>query len=367
MQVIAQWTGGHADALRRSLRMGNESFAHYLGVVPRTVANWRKTPEMIPQPRQQEILDTALDKAPERAKAQFATLVSEMSSQAVGTDPLSAPVDTVAISPEARGLDPDEQARVRGVLLKPSRLDKATVANLTRVLYGQRHAEDTFGPGMLIVPMKAQLDTLVTVLREASGPHKDALMHLVADWMTFTGWLHTALREYPEADAEFAMSEEMSDELGDGILASNATSFRGYLAMLQGRHRAAIRATAAALGTPGVHPAQVAYDTLQMAQAYAGLGDVREAKRILHRASDVVTNAGEPPELVYWYTEPFLRMNIGLAQHAIGQYRDAVDSIRAGIAELPADQQNAEWVEDYRKALDCATGKSDAFPGNHPD
>jgi hypothetical protein len=159
------------------------------------------------------------------------------------------------------GPDPDERARVHGVLKVPSRFDPAIVANLTQVLYGQRHAEDTLGPRMLIDPMKDQLETLVAVLRETSGPQKDALTHLVANWTTFVGWLHTALREYPEADTAFADAEEISDELGDGILASTATSFRGYIAMLQGHHRAAIRATAAALGTPGAHPAQVAYDT----------------------------------------------------------------------------------------------------------
>jgi hypothetical protein len=47
-------------------------------------------------------------------------------------------------------------------------------------------------------------------------------------------------------------------------------------------------------------------------------------------------------------------MNIGLTQNAIGQYRDAVDSIRSGMAELPADQQNAEWPEEYQQALDHA-------------
>ena len=361
MQVIAQWTGGHADALRRSLRMANDPFARYLGVAPRTVANWRKDSEMIPQPRQQEILDTALDRASERAKAQFAAFVGEMASYPADIEPIS-PVDAVTASLDTPQLDSDERERVRGVLLEPSRLDAATVTNLTQVLYGQRHAEDTLGPGMLIVPMKAQLDTLVKVLREASGPHRDTLMHLVANWTTFTGWLHTALREYPEADAEFAIAEEMSDELGDGILASTATSFRGYIAMLQRHHRAAIRATAAALGTPGAHPTQIAYDTLQSAQTHAGLGDFREAKNLLHRASDLVTNAGEPPESVYWYTEPFLRMNIGLAQHAIGDYDDADDSIRSGIAELPADQQNSEWVNVYREVLDRPADQTDRKP-----
>jgi hypothetical protein len=83
---------------------------------------------------------------------------------------------------------------------------------------------------------------------------------------------------------------------------------------------------------------------LQEAQGYAGLGDVKTAEQLLHRASDLVTGAGEPPESLYWYTEPFLWMNIGLTQHAIGQHRDAADSLASGIAGLPADQQNAEWM-----------------------
>ena len=50
MQVITSWTGGHADALRQALRMTNESFAEYLGVAARTVAYWRKNPEITPTP-----------------------------------------------------------------------------------------------------------------------------------------------------------------------------------------------------------------------------------------------------------------------------------------------------------------------------
>jgi hypothetical protein len=76
MQVIAEWTGGHADLLRQSLRMTNESFAEYLGVAVRTVAYWRKRPEIIPKPAIQETLDAALERAPDRVRAQF-TLLAE--------------------------------------------------------------------------------------------------------------------------------------------------------------------------------------------------------------------------------------------------------------------------------------------------
>jgi len=85
MQVIATWTGGHADLLRQSLRMSNESFAEYLGVAVRTVANWRKQPEIIPKPAIQETLDAALERAPDRAKAQF-TLLAERGARADRVD-----------------------------------------------------------------------------------------------------------------------------------------------------------------------------------------------------------------------------------------------------------------------------------------
>jgi hypothetical protein len=77
VQVVASWTGGHADLLRRSLRMTSESFAEHLGVAVRTVAYWRERPESIPKPAMQEILDAALERAPERARAQFALLIEE--------------------------------------------------------------------------------------------------------------------------------------------------------------------------------------------------------------------------------------------------------------------------------------------------
>jgi hypothetical protein len=77
MQVIATWSGHHADLLRQAFRMTNESYAEHLSVSVRTVANWRGNPEVTPRPSIQEILDAALDRAPDRVKAQFALLIGE--------------------------------------------------------------------------------------------------------------------------------------------------------------------------------------------------------------------------------------------------------------------------------------------------
>jgi len=64
VDVVRTWTGREADALRHALRMTNEAFAAHLGVAVRTVAAWRKRPDIIPQPRMQETLDGALNSPP---------------------------------------------------------------------------------------------------------------------------------------------------------------------------------------------------------------------------------------------------------------------------------------------------------------
>jgi DNA-binding transcriptional regulator YiaG len=98
-QVVASWTGGQADLLRQSLRMTCESFAEYLGVAVRTVAYWRKRPETIPKAAIQEALDTALERAPDRVKAQFA-LLAERGNRADRVDS-SGSLDPHAFVPAA--------------------------------------------------------------------------------------------------------------------------------------------------------------------------------------------------------------------------------------------------------------------------
>src|SRR5689334_12619813 len=98
MQVITRWTGGQADALRQALRMTNESYAEHLGVAVRTIAYWRKRPGIIPQSAIQETLDAALERAPDRAKAQFSLLVgqAEHAGMADHVEPSAASLGEIA-------------------------------------------------------------------------------------------------------------------------------------------------------------------------------------------------------------------------------------------------------------------------------
>lgn len=82
MEIITSWTGELADALRHALRMTNDSFAERLGASPRTVAYWRKRPDMTPQPAMQRELDKLLASASEAERAQFALARTQVSHHA---------------------------------------------------------------------------------------------------------------------------------------------------------------------------------------------------------------------------------------------------------------------------------------------
>lgn len=74
---MGTWTGRDAHALRVALRMTIEGFAEHLGMAPRAVRKWDAEPEIVPVMATQQILDVALGKAPDEAKARFAILTAE--------------------------------------------------------------------------------------------------------------------------------------------------------------------------------------------------------------------------------------------------------------------------------------------------
>lgn len=75
MTPVVQWTGQEARALRRALRLSVRAFADHLGVAVRTVAKWEAAgAATCPRPDSQAILDTALQRADDEARARFALL-----------------------------------------------------------------------------------------------------------------------------------------------------------------------------------------------------------------------------------------------------------------------------------------------------
>lgn len=103
--VVERWTGQRACLLQAALRATNESFAHHLGIAVRTVAAWHADPALTPRAEIQQILDTALERAPDAAVQRFTALLF---TPLLSYEPPAAPVGraqalTVAVAVVRRG------------------------------------------------------------------------------------------------------------------------------------------------------------------------------------------------------------------------------------------------------------------------
>lgn len=246
----------------------------------------------------------------------------------------------------------DDRDRINHAIAHPTKIDSTAVKALAGVLAAQRRLDDAIGPTAMIPATEAQADTVTRLLREARGPHRDALAEVVAEYVQFAGWLHASARNDARAVALLNEATELAHEANSGTLAAQALNFKGYLARQQGKPTAVARWFSAAYHTPGAHPAQRMGDAAQAAQGYALLGETDEARRLLDEALNLADAAADqPPDTAYWLTSTFQRLNLGLANLGLGEHRDAAALLREGLEGLPADQQPAEWTKEYRDAL----------------
>lgn len=85
MDLVNEWNGRTACALQAALRLSNDAFAQHLDVAVRTVAAWHQKPDLVPRSEMQQLLDTALHRAPDNAKARFAQLVGMVDASTVAS------------------------------------------------------------------------------------------------------------------------------------------------------------------------------------------------------------------------------------------------------------------------------------------
>jgi len=254
------------------------------------------------------------------------------------------------------GLTPDDEERLVQAIARPARVDEAVARSLAAILASQRRMDDVVGPAAILSATAAQAATALRLLREARGPVRDALLPVAAEWVQFHGWLHAELIDAPRAMQLLTSAEELADEAGDGTLVAQAANFKGYLARQLNRPQGIVRHFMTAYHTPGAHPAQRLGDAVQAAQGYALLGDRRVAQRLLGEAMALYDEAARelPPGTAYWLTPDYHHLNIGLALLSMKEHAAAAENLQHGLQTLPADQQGAQWAEEYRVALDRA-------------
>lgn len=254
--------------------------------------------------------------------------------------------------------DQDDEHRLELATIDPARVDLTVVESLATILAMQRRLDDTLGPAVILPSTAAQASTAAGLLRAARGKAADALAPVAAEWVQFRGWLHAERGDHVQAGRLLTDAEDMADEINDGVLAAQASNFKGYVARQQSRPRGVVRHFMAAYTTPGASAPQRLGDAVQAAHGYALLGDHAAARRLLGEAEALAGRAARetPPGTAYWLSPDFQHINIGLALLALGERAAAAQHLAAGLDSLPADQQGAEWTREYRDAVAEAEG-----------
>jgi hypothetical protein len=330
MQVIPTWTARHADALRQSLRMSNESFAEHLGVSVRTVAYWRKRPEMVPKPGMQEILDTALDRAPDRAKAQFAELLhdSEMGTHAADINPVGSAgagllrASRSAGKPEFGDSDYLESiwTHIREIVALDNRFGGADLVNLSARFFRTLHRQ--LGAGIYDPRLERDLQSAAAELAEVVG------------WLAYDAEAHDLARRMNQESLYF--SRLAGDKVIELLTLQNSSMHAGA----QGRPGEALQIARSVLeGDYQLSPRLRAMFLMRKARALGQGGDesgLRLFPEIRSLYLDGVSSGD--PSWAWWIDEHELDWQEAMTQRDLGFVdRAMVQFERSVAATRPAE------------------------------
>lgn len=279
-----------------------------------------------------------------------------MASVAALDHALEARGTLVALAHPIAATGPEERDRIIHAVAHPTRLDAKAVDALADVLAAHRRLDDTIAAHILIPGEMAHWETVTGLARDARGPAADRLYVVAAEWTQYAGWLRAEARHDTLAIDMLTEGVDQAIRIGHGSLAAQAKNFLGYVQRQRSNPRGIVEYFEAAYDTPGATRLQRIGDAAQAAHGYALLGDRSAAVALLGEAQDLALKADddEPPPAAYWLSVTYNRLNLGLAYLALGDRREAIRQIRAGLDGIPSDHADSEWAVEYRRALDRA-------------
>ena len=335
-QVVASWTGGQADLLRQSLRMTCESFAEYLGVVVRTVAYWRQRPETIPKAAIQEALDTALERAPSRAKAQFSLLAGEAehgkradhleSFGVPGGGLLGASLD--AANPEFGDCEYLQSVRshIREIVALDNRFGGADLVRMSARFFRAIH--DQLGQGTYDPKLEHELQSAAGELAEVVG------------WLAYDAEAHDLTRRMNQEALYF------SRLAGDRAIELLTLQNSSMHAAAQGRPREALQIVRSVLeGDYRLSPRLRALFLTRKARALAQGGD-ESALRLLPEIRSLFLDgaSNDDPAWAWWIDERELAWHEAMVQRDLGLAGRAITQFERSVIATPATEIRSQYL-----------------------
>ncbi|MFI7574294.1 helix-turn-helix domain-containing protein [Micromonospora sp. NPDC049497] len=327
MQVVATWTGQTAKALRLALRMTFDDFATHLGMSTRGVTKWEAQPDVELAMRTQQLLDVALKRADDDAKARFSQFLQEPAA------PPAAGAESVLPAAVLPGASP------------PRRVTPDLLRFLRRSLRDHYTADNLLGPRALLPAITAHADTIEHLARDASGQSLDDLLQVGAGYAEFAGWLHQDAGDAEAATAWYRRALEWAEASQDDRMAAFVLTRRAVQAISARNGAHAARLANAAQRDRGVETVRIraiAAQTEALGHAAHGAGGDADraldvAEMLLDGGGAALPAEGDPSDGRYCDLRLYLKISRAKCHLELGRASAAVSAFTTVLDTLPPD------------------------------
>ncbi len=271
--AVPTWTGREAGKLRAALRMSQREYAAFLGVVPRTVANWEAGGgTAVISANLQAVLDTALERAGQAIQQRFAAFLGN---------------DHAVPFPGEHG---------RGWAAESGRMpvSETDISVVRGMLASLTAADHQFGGGFARRTADSFLLEVIRPRLAAPGPD-GALRQFKAVAVEFqirVAWMHLDVADKAGARAAARDAFRLAQESEDFAVCSWAMAMCALLETWLGNTAAACAYGQAAAGLAAGGPRLVqAFARGKLARALAAVGDGDGALAALSQARSLFESA----------------------------------------------------------------------------
>ena len=310
--------------------MTNESYAEHLSVSVRTVANWRGNPEVIPRPAIQEILDVALERAPDRVKAQFAVLIGD----AEGGSPESSHLESFETSLTATNESEIEgsellesiNSHIHEIVALDNRFGGADLLRLSTRFF--RNLRDQLGTGFYDPRLERDLHSAAGELAEVVG------------WLAYDAEAHDLCRRMNQESLYF--TRLAGDKTVELLTLQNSSMH----AAAEGRPREAFQIARSVLeGDYRLSPRIKALFLTRKARALAQSGD-ESALGLLPEIRDLYLSgvSDSDPAWAWWIDDRELAWHEAMVHRDLGLASEAIAHFERSVMATPADEIRSQYL-----------------------
>jgi tetratricopeptide (TPR) repeat protein len=262
-------------------------------------------------------------------------------------------------SPDLRGMFAcDDEERILLATRCPTRLDREIIRSLTEVLAAEYRLANHVDSAKLLKAVAAQLSVVGNLTKEARAPMRGEVLGIAGQYAQFAGWLNALAGRLAVANAWYDRALGWAAESGDGDMTATTLNLKAGVAWLGGKvgpmiglSQAAQRGTA-----PSTEVRALAAELEARGHALAGDGD--NAHRKLDEAASLMGNAAGGPEggppWVYCSSPAYLALQRGLVYLYLDQNARAVECLSAGLAEMPPEPGQSQFIARYLMRLAAA-------------